>query len=641
MTIQVSSEGTDDIIVAESASVTIQDFARLVLTKKDSLGKNPLHIRMFVNSCLLNLSNHHDVDISGLLPALASSSGSSQLKEILLMPMGIDDANSHSRLSFQFVVVPLVGVLTRESVCQSTIGDESNTIYSAVYDHHQKFIEEGIIPCMQQLLSRGSFTDSSPAARQIQRDYGYLCIETSLPCALLAIVRLVYQIITRIRDARIALTDTVKTLATQAQMCAQAANIADRDRFINRILVKEVERLQRIVSDAEDSIIPFLDVIAADPSSRSASGPNIAHLRDIFDPPGVLSAKGPRHNNDLVSISEINILPTQQEITCSRPPFLPSNGVLDAPHYLDHGWKRQIDIHFRLYREDMMDPLRRSINAFLSALQHMPFGKEHRLLNHKELRKVFDGDVSLNVYGSVRVFGMTMEKNTAGHIVIGFSQPPQILGTANKERRTEFWERSKNRLMHGGLICLVSRDEGALDNSQDASTPNFQLILAVIVRRDTESLAKDDMVAQISIALADPLQYLNVLNSASKNSGKHWFLVESPGAYFGSYHSVLKALQQSIPSILPFGKYLAPTIEEQVQIKNLERFVDPPFYARAPSFQYNLSVLLNGQECLLDVNNIASIKQATRILQSNSTLDDTQATAMVNTLCREVALING
>ncbi|KAF9280320.1 hypothetical protein BGZ74_002628, partial [Mortierella antarctica] len=613
----------------------------MVLTKKDfGAFKNQGQIRRFINSCLLNLSNHHSVDTSGLLPAFASALGSKRLKDILLMPMGIDDAISRSRLSFQFEILPLIGVLTRESVCQSTMGNESNTLYATVYTYRQKFIEEGVIPCMQELLDRGSLVDYSSGSAHIQREDEYLCVVTSMSCALLAIVRLIYQIVTRILDARVTLADTVRTLAAQVQVCARIPNGTDRDRFISRIMVTEANRLQRIVSDAEDSIIPFLDVTAADPSSRSG-GPNMAYLRNTFDPPGALSTDGPRHDNDYVEISEINILPTQQEITCSRQPCLPSNGVPDAPHFLAHGWKRQVDIHFRLYREDMMDSVRKSMTSFLDALQHTPFGEEDRLLKNKELRKVIDGNVSLNVYGNVEVFGMIMDKNTGGNIELGFSQPPQILGTANKNRRTEFWERSKNRLMHGGLVCLVSRTQGLLDGNHDAFTPNFQLILAVIARRDTESLAKDEKVARISITLADPLQYLLLLNSTSETSSKHWFLVESPGAYFGSYRPILKALQHSIPASLPFGKYLAPTIVEQAEIQNVRNFVDPPIYARAPTFQYDLSVLLKGEECRLDVNSTTSVERVVRTLQTHSTLDDTQATALVDTLCREVALING
>ncbi|KAF9302798.1 hypothetical protein BGZ74_004840, partial [Mortierella antarctica] len=639
-TIQVSSEGTDDIIVAVSATNTIQDFARTVLAKKDfTLGNNQLRIRMFVNSCLLNLSNHHNVDVSGLLPALASSSGSSQLKEILLMPMGIDDATSPSRLSFQFVVLPLVGVLTRESVCQSTIGSESNTIYSAVYDHRQKFIEEGIIPCMQKLLSRGSLADSSPAADQIQQQHRYLCVVTSLPCALLAVVRLVYQIVTRTRDAPVTLATTVEKLASQAQICAQISNGTDRDQFINQILSIEVKRLQAIVSDTQDNIIPFTDDTAD--SSRLTRVPNMVHLHNAFDPPGDLSVNGPRHDNDLVNITAINIFPTHQEINCSRTPFLPSNGIPDAPHFLAHGWKRQVDTHFRLYREDMMQPLRQSIVAFLSTMQRTPAEKMDHLLKPKELRKALGDNVRLNVYGDIQFLGLAVDKHAGCSIEIEFAQPQQILGSKRKGQRAEFWERSKNRLMQGGLVCLVKRGVGLSAGDQDGSTSNFELVLAEVVRRDKGAMSVNEEVARITISLADPLKYLTLLNSTSKTSSKQWFLVESPGAYFGAYRPILRALQRSIPASLPFGKYLAPTVEEQAQIRNASNFVDPPIYARAPTFQYNLAVLLQGKECKLDVSSATSIKQAVRTLQNNSTLDDTQATALVDTLCREVALING
>ncbi|KAG0331451.1 hypothetical protein BG004_001658 [Podila humilis] len=643
-TIQVSTEGTDDLIQAAAGSEKNQDFARLALTKKDfGAFKNTAQIRRFVNSCLLNLSNHHHVDTSGLLPALASSSGSSKLRDLLLMPMDINSANSQSKLSFQLVVLPLVGVLTREAVCQSTLGMESNTIYATVYNYRQSFIEEGILPCMQKVLDRGSLVDDGNNARQVLREDPHTCVVTSLSCALLAVVRLIYEIITRIRASRVTLADTIQKLSNQAQLCKRVSANTDRDRYINGIILKEVTRLDRIVSDAEDAIIPYLDVNAAEFQSSSSSGPNLVQLRNAFDPPGNLSSEGPRSDNDHVEITDISILPTQNEITSTRQPFLPSNGIPDAPHFLPAGWKRQIDIHFRLYREDMMDPLRRSMMGFLTVLKNTPFGEESRLLKQKELRKNLENNVSLNVYGNVLCLGMIMDKKAGGNIQIQFSQPSQILGSQSKARRTEFWERSKNRLMHGGMVCLVSRSGQPFDANNDGDMPayTFELVLAVVADRNTEALAKDDRVACLSITLADPMSYLLLLNSGTETSTKHWFLVESPGAYFGSYRPILKALQKSIPAFLPFGKYLAPSHEELNEIKVSKKVLDPPIYARAPTFKYDLSVLLNGHPCELDVNCAISIVHTVRTLQEHSTLDDTQATALVDTLCREVALING
>ncbi|KAG0088484.1 hypothetical protein BGZ92_006112 [Podila epicladia] len=630
-TIQISNEGTDDIIVASPANEFVRHFAQIVLTKPEftdfqSLGQ----IRRFVNSCLLSFSNHHSVDTSDLLSALASWQGQERLKDILRMPIDIDAANIYGKLSFQFVVLPLVGVLTRESICQFGMDGATNAIYATVYAHRQNFIKDGIIPNMKRLLERGSLKDQSPGATQIQWEDKYLCVVPSL-----AIVRLIYQIVFRIRDARTDLARTVRTLVIQVHTCAKNFNKTEWDRRVNAVMVQEVKRLQRIVSDAEDNNVSLLDVTAADPGARSDSAHSKTQLRHSFDPPGKRSANGPSHDNDHVEIAEINIIPTEQEITCSRPPFLPSNGVPDAPHFLAHGWKRQVDTHFRLYREDMMDPFRRSMISFVAVLQHPPFEEEARLLDIKELRKVIAGHVSLNVYGNVQVLGMTTEKNIDGNIGIEFSQPPEILRIANKSQRTDFWERSKNRLIHGGLICLVGRDQSALGSGQNAFTPITQLVPAVITRRETESLAKNDKVAQISVTLADPLQYLLLLSS-----GKRWFIVESPGTDFGSYRPILKALQHTIPASLPFGKYLAPTAEEQAKIKNIKSFVDPPIYARAPTFHFNLSVLLNGRKWRLDVSNTISIEKTISTLQKDSTLDDSQAKALVETLCREVALIH-
>src|SRR5690606_14350 len=41
------------------------------------------------------------------------------------------------------------------------------------------------------------------------------------------------------------------------------------------------------------------------------------------DPPGILSALGPRHDNDFAEVEKILILPTSEEILADRSPFLP------------------------------------------------------------------------------------------------------------------------------------------------------------------------------------------------------------------------------------------------------------------------------------------------------------------------------
>ncbi|KAF8950159.1 hypothetical protein BGZ52_003486, partial [Haplosporangium bisporale] len=265
-TIQVASEGTDDIIVASRANEKVWHFALMATKPSYKHTQNPELIRRFVNSCLLSLSNHHNIDTSSLLICLTSEKGLKRLNGILGMPMSIEAAHDLDTLSFQFVVLPLIGVLTRESVCRSTM-DEVSKIYATVYAHREKFIKAGIIPIVKQLIDRGYLEDRSPAAARIQRDDGYLCIVTSLSCALLAIVRLIYQIVIRIPDSRNDLLRTVRTLDIQVHTWAKMSKGSNRDLFINKIMVKEVKRLLRIVSEAEDTVIPLLDVATAAPGT--------------------------------------------------------------------------------------------------------------------------------------------------------------------------------------------------------------------------------------------------------------------------------------------------------------------------------------------------------------------------------------
>ncbi|KAG0001862.1 hypothetical protein BGZ79_004031 [Entomortierella chlamydospora] len=640
-TLQISSEGTDDVIIAAPADEDLQHFASFVLQKKEFVAFNgQRQIRKFVNSCLLNLSNHHNIDTTGILTDLASAQGRRRTMDILEMRMGVDAADDKNILSFQYVILPFIGVLTRESVCQSTMTSESGIIYSTVYMNRGLFLEKGVLPCMGQLIERRSVKDTSMAAQRLLQQEPSICQPSSLQAALLAITRLVYQLIKRTQDARIEMAGVVQTLYEQQMRCVQVSDDSAENRFINEVLEREVTRLRHIIADAQDTIIHPISPLGPMSENRSRRGPNKVHIKLAYDPPGELSKDGPRHDNDDPEISRIKLLPTQEEIVCSRTPFLPSNGIHDAPHFLPHGWRRQLDTHFRLYREDMLDPLRKGIMGFLNALERTGKGNEDILLKQKELRKYIDDNVNLTVYGNVQFMGMNCTKQLSGSVDIAFAQPPSLVGASHK-KRTEFWDRAKKRVMQGALVCITSRadDDTAARNTGSKS---FQMILGVVTKRDPEILAKDPNFAHIHISLTDPKNYLVMLNSTTQSNSTQWFLVESTGGFYGSYSPILKALQKCVPASLPFGKYIAPSITDLNNVQANEKpTIDPPLYARAPRFTFDLSVLLKGLPCRLNVSDPYSVRIVEADLQSYSTLDKTQATALVETLCREVALISG
>lgn len=87
---------------------------------------------------------------------------------------------------------------------------------------------------------------------------------------------------------------------------------------------------------------------------QTVSNPGtIAALHNSYVGPGALRLEGPRHDNDHIDIADIRAAPTNEELLCRSPPFLPST-LYDAPHPSSAGSpERILDIQFRLLREEL------------------------------------------------------------------------------------------------------------------------------------------------------------------------------------------------------------------------------------------------------------------------------------------------
>lgn len=59
-----------------------------------------------------------------------------------------------------------------------------------------------------------------------------------------------------------------------------------------------------------------------------------------------------RHDNDKADMSEIKIIPTEDEIRSNHPKYLPLTH-LEMPHFLSDQAQRHIDTHFRLLPHDI------------------------------------------------------------------------------------------------------------------------------------------------------------------------------------------------------------------------------------------------------------------------------------------------
>ncbi|QRW23932.1 Zinc finger, NF-X1-type [Rhizoctonia solani] len=341
-----------------------------------------------------------------------------------------------------------------------------------------------------------------------------------------------------------------------------------------------------------------------------------------YDGPGERREKGPRHDNDKVSISDIRVAPTNEELACYDDPFLPGN-FAEAPHFYDSkSVERLIDVQFRLLREELIAPIRMATQLIMS-----------------DLRKPDDATTILSKLikdggGRYRAPANTQESVIFSTSVgIEFDTPPGKARDKQTQPRVEYWEQvSKKRLMLGGLVALVWKDlTGSVDIyvGTVASTP-----------RDLAEAAKKskDRIA-LRVSFFDAAAELRIVQSLQnrQNHGTK-ILIEAPVFYEG-IRPFLEALKAD-PARLPFAQYLVHQSEIELQ----QTMIAAPLYSRTPGFSFELKDLFSpsaGVPTLrMSTTNPDSVANARNRLR-NSRLDPSQAEAVIDSLTREVSLIQG
>lgn len=462
----------------------------------------------------------------------------------------------------------------------------------------------------------------------------------------LVIVRLCSILLDRMRDAAVndAMNDIIQRLedaklSWQNSFSTQQGNSNDplysninrRDYFFF-ILDKEFKKVKQVIK--KHSKRTFLnEQNSIDESSLGTyrEKSRLADLKRSYDPPGELSHRGPRHNNDFSDISKISIIPTQEEILSDRAPFLPTN-IPGAPHFLPEGIARLLDSQFRLLREDMLHPLRMGINSFLQFLADP--NRNNKILRKYQEKggKYRQDNGDLFIYPRARFVRISVDKRRGFSCRIAFPAPTN--SGKNVKERTLYWKKHSKKLMNGNLVCLLLPTEETISQK-------YSLFFGVVVQRDDEQLAKFEDRVEIDISFMDaaiyPLALKDISNQKNKNAVQNLslrFMVECTGIYLESCYHVLKTLQSTNDSMLPFEKYLTlASVDDENQIESVKDTsaksaftVDIPDYARAPEFRFNLKVLLRDKqkELLLNVANANEHENVVKELVNGSSLDDTQ-----------------
>ncbi|CAG8485482.1 12101_t:CDS:10 [Funneliformis mosseae] len=659
---ELTYKGSDRIITIPNGD-RIKFIWKKIL-KRDNGPLNQSNIRIFISSALVVTSYQSGYEVNELVSELGDHDGGLKLlKEIINFPsMSCDAGLKQDVLSFQHVVLPLLGLLTRTSITECILEKYVHAIIMIVYTNLDSFLHDNVMTMLRTLVQRNSFVDNQVGVEELLRHERYSFIPTTLGTFFLIIVRLLTVLLRRIKEASI--NETMHQIARDLQdlkityqqsIQQQLPSTNSTDPLINNletrnfffmILDKEMNIMNKLLNNGRVSLIDEQnpnkkELISKLTSLRYKGMARKADMERIYDPPGKLSNKGKRHNNDFEEISEISIIPTMEEILCDRSPFLPFS-LPDAPHFLPDGAAKLLDTQFRLLREDMLNPIRGSVSNLITALSRNLRPSLNNSEFSKELRRIQKEFGGLHVYTDPQFISITFDKRKGLVYTLRFT-PPKIRNKHNNVRdRQAFWEKSK-RLLTGSLVTLLLPNP----NAQSISD-RYSVYFGVVASRDERDLARNLEYSDIGINFVDlsiyPIALDEILNphKVTEKSLEQRFMVECTGVYLESYYHILNTLKSMDPSSLPFEKYLAPNFDDSSDGGAVNVMVEPPMYARAPEFEFDLSILCDKKQNLkLNVANTRGYDEVAKRINEYSRLDETQAKALIGALTREIALIEG
>jgi len=244
-----------------------------------------------------------------------------------------------------------------------------------------------------------------------------------------------------------------------------------------------------------------------------------------------LNPKKPIHiSNEYIeppdNVRDISILPSLHEINSNLSPFLRKNIINGAYTNVEH----YVDIHFRLLREDFLQPLRKGINEFKGIIDDQirktPNISRSKITESNDIIKKIAHIEGLRAY-----FNVSFTSNICSDRGVTLALQLDV----NKCKDIK-WEFSK-RLLFGSLVCL----------SDDFFKKNF--ILAVICDRDIDSLKKGIIKVRIEQSNDGDGDDL-IINKKTK------YIMFETTAYFEAYRYVLDALKAIDQDGFPFKRQI-------------------------------------------------------------------------------------
>ncbi|KDQ57638.1 hypothetical protein JAAARDRAFT_270513 [Jaapia argillacea MUCL 33604] len=581
-----------------------------------------------------------------LLKSLSTGNGLLRLLDVVRWPVVANKSSFTRRdiLSFQRGYLPLLRYLSSDFVVKSTLSHLVNGLYSSLILENLDHFSTVVSTCIDEAVAARTFRDTTqassdaPSGAQVFASLSGVLFECltrykNVVATHAGLVPLVLKLqewtdgwIKGISATPPTFIDTFKASSSEARDHI-TSHLSTKVNQLVAIVNREKGRLDKATTR------PTLKSGVAD--SSEAIG---AALWASYEGPGEERHDGARHDNDHIDIDAIRIAPTDEELKCRIPPFLPAN-LYGAPHpHPPETIQRLLDIQFRLLREELTAPLRTSIQLILEDLQAPPRQRTRLsdLLEKGGGKYRSYGDrhdsIMFNLYTGVEFLSLAPDRRGIS-VNLTFDAPPGRARSKQSKVRTAFWEGiGGKRLMQGGLVALVWK-------TQDVAV--HLGIVASSTKDLTESAKGCQDKVEARIVFFDSTVDLRVLDAlrhtGPKISGTK-ILIEAP-VMFEAIRPFLEALRVP-PETVPFPRYLVH--QPPGGLKQLE--IKPPAFASVPGFSYRLDSLFEGETgegLRLDVRNPDSVALARQELMERSRLDPSQALAVVDALTRELALIQG
>jgi len=519
-------------------------------------------------------------------------------------------------LNFQTHLIPFLRLISHEDIMTSLVLENAiGTIYNIVYGVNGRrglmFFEKVLGYLKQGMLD---------ADMKTKCEQGIFVISATL-----------FNTINLNQDA--AVQGKFKDIVTSLGVCLDEFPVARRGSLALRSAERNIQKIKERLRMGDT--IPYM--------AYQVAATSFPEFQMQVDPPGDLSLKGPRHDNDFASIDHIKILPTTGEIKSDRGEFLPLKNKETSHH--ETGIHRILDSQFRLLREDTAGLLRDAVCALEKCWQELVHGND-RTKKLKFLRKI---DAKISIFEQVAIEGLRFDRRKGLVIDASFTQPAAVSQMGPVERE-QWWNASKD-LQIGSLIALVDdtlETVFLLVAGRDVFTP--RPMEDPFEEFDIENVGVKDLAgnperALISLVPVNPnseLDQARLIALAQQDTPGEAALVEFPGTVYASFEPVLKCLQtlHKQPN-LPFTTWLAPTAGTQYQTNNGFVDIPPPLYmstSRGRAATLDLRCITTDRFPLLhSVDRPVAIKD----LEQHTTLDQGQCESLIMSLDHELALVQG